>query len=456
MDIAENEAKMRINALLDADSFVEIGKHILGEKTDFNPEPTENRGDGVITGYGLVNGKLVYVFSQDSSVLKGSIGKMHGRKISKLYALALKSKSPVIGLIDCGGLRISEGLDGMEELGNIFIQQTMASGIIPQILGVFGNCGGGLSLMNAMADFTFLEAGKGKLYMNPPAVVEHNKDFDFFPMNQRADGIGCESEIIGKIRELIDILPASNKEDAEILKTDDDLNRMIPDIEEYKEDGRKLVTAISDSNLFLEVKAMQNEEVVTGFIKLNGVTTGAIAVCGTELTSGGCNKAREFIAFLNAFDIPLVTLINVLEFKNTLEEEAIVGRAAGLLTKVLIHCDIPKINVIVGRGIGSTYLVLNSKHIGADVVLAWEGSKIGVISSEHAAKVFCKGEKDLSQLIEAEEKYSNQQNNTKYSAGKGYIDDIIKPQETRQRIIAAMEMLYYKEEARPKKKHIIQ
>lgn len=454
MENAKNQARRRITALLDTDSFVEIGKYILGERTEYN-HPSDNEGDGVITGYGLVSGKLVYVFSQDASCLGGSIGKMHGKKINQVYDLALKSKSPVIGFIDCGGIRLSEGLDAMDALGGLFMKQTFASGMIPQIMGVFGACGGGLSFMHSLVDFTFLEESAGNLFVHSPAVVKNNKDFTSYPMNEQADGTGDEGEVINKIRELVTVLPASNKEEAETLETQDDLNRLIPYVEELKGEGRELASAISDDNFFIEVKELRARELVTGFIKLDGITTGIITLCGGELNAKACEKAKEFVSFLNAFDIPLVTLTNVEGFITTKEEETVVGKAAGLLAKVLIHSNIPKINVIIGNGLGSGYMIFNSKHIGADMVLAWEDSKVGLIASEHAAKVLSK-EETAKELIAAKTSYEEFQNNIKYAAGKGYIDDIIRPQETRQRIIAALLMLYYKEESRPVKKHIIQ
>ncbi|MFT4105873.1 MAG: carboxyl transferase domain-containing protein [Lacrimispora sp.] len=452
----KNRAMERINALLDTDSFVETGRHIRGKRTEYNKDPAEAEGDGVITGYGLVNGRLVYIYSQDCSVLNGTLGIMHAKKIIKLYELALKSKSPVIGFLDCAGIRLSEGLDAMEGLGGIFKKQTAASGIIPQIVGIFGNCGGGLAFMNAFADFTFLENGNGKLFVNSPAVLEGNKELNHYPMHEEADSIGTAHEIIGKIRDLIRILPASNREDAELFKTNDDLNRMVPDIENYRSDGRGLLTSISDDGFFLEAKELKHPETVTGFIKLNGRTVGAIAACNQKLASEGCTKAREFVSFLDAFDIPLITFVNLKEIGSSNEEEKRIGKAAGMLAKVLIHSSIPKINLIIEKGIGSSYLVMNSIHIGADVSLAWEGSSVGAISSENAARVFCKEEKELSLIKQEEAKYEMLQNNPAYAAGEGYLDAIIAPEETRQRVIASLEMISFKGEEKPSKKHIVQ
>ncbi|MBQ1850604.1 MAG: carboxyl transferase, partial [Lachnospiraceae bacterium] len=318
-----SKASQRINALLDDNSFVEIGALVTARATDFNLKPTDAPSDGCMTGYGVINGNPVYVYSQDVSVMNGTLGEMHAKKIANLYDLAMKTGAPVIGLLDSAGLRLQEATDALNAFGELYLKQTMASGVIPQITAVMGNCGGGLAVLSAMADFTFMEAKSGKLFVNAPNCLDGNNaakcDTSAAEFQAKEAGIvdfvGDEATVIAKIRELVSILPANNEDDASYLvECTDDLNRVNPEIAGCVGDTAVAASILADDNDFFEVKADYEKSLVTGFIRLNGATVGVVAnrseVCdengkvveklGTTLTKKGCQKAADFVNFCDA------------------------------------------------------------------------------------------------------------------------------------------------------------
>ena len=334
---AQSAASTRIASLLDANSFVEIGGQITARSTDFNLSAKETPSDGVITGYGVIDGSLVYVYSQDATVLNGTVGEMHAKKIARLYDFAMKTGAPVIGLIDCAGMRLQEATDALNGFGEIYMQQTKASGVIPQITGIFGTCGGGMALVPALTDFTFVEEKKGKLFVNTPNALEGNHVSKCDTSSARfqseetgcVDYVGTEDEILAQIRELVSMLPLNNEGDVYTEECEDDLNRACASMDVMKGDARYLLSEISDGHAFFETKADYAKNMVTGFIKLNGMTVGAVANC-TEihdeegktaetfeaaLTVKGCEKASEFIRFCDAFEIPVLSITNVTGFK---------------------------------------------------------------------------------------------------------------------------------------------
>ena len=313
---ADNAAGKRINSLLDAGSFVEIGGAVTARTTDFNMQEKETPADGVITGYGVIDGNLVYVYSQDATVLNGAIGEMHAKKISNIYDMAMKMGAPVIGLVDCAGFRLQEATDALEAFGKLYQKQSMASGVIPQITAIFGTCGGGLSIVPALTDFTFMEAKNGKLFTNTPNAIPGN-DISKCDTSSAAfqsettglvDGTGSEEDILADIRSLVCMLPCNNEEDSSYEECNDDLNRVCADLANAKEDTAIALTMISDDNVFCEVKKAYAKDMVTGFIKLNGMTVGAVAnrskVYNEEaeveaefdgsLSADGAEKAAEF------------------------------------------------------------------------------------------------------------------------------------------------------------------
>mgnify|MGYP000800064593 CR=1 FL=1 len=329
-------AGTRINSLLDANSFVEIGKSVTARSTDFNMTANKAPSDGVITGYGVIDGNLVYVYSQDASVLNGTVGEMHAKKISALYDLAMKTGAPVIGLVDCAGMRLQEATDALEAFGGIYLKQTMASGMIPQITAVFGTCGGGMALMPALTDFTFMESKNAKLFVNSPNALEGNEVSKCNTASAKfqsedaglVDFTGSEDEVLSGIRKLVTLLPANNEEDA-VDDCSDDLNRVCADLANAAGDTAILLSNIADDQDFVETKADYAKEMVTGFLKLNGTTVGAVAnrteVYGADgekaeefeavLTARGARKAARFVKFCDAFNIPVLTLTNVTGFK---------------------------------------------------------------------------------------------------------------------------------------------
>ena len=334
---AQSLASGRIKALLDESSFVEIGAAVTARATDFNMNNTDTPSDGVITGYGVINGSLVYVYSQDASVLGGSMGEMHAKKIVRIYDMAMKMGAPVIGLVDCAGLRLQEASDALNAFGELYLKQSMASGVVPQITAVFGNCGGGMAVASAMSDFTFMEGKKARLFVNSPNALEGNEVSKCdtasaaFQSEEAGivDAVAEEAELIAQIRELVSLLPANNEDDLSYMDCEDDLNRVCADLEISAADPAIALPMISDSGIFFETKADHAKDMVTGFIRLNGTTVGAVAnrtvlydaegnkaeEFNAELSARGCDKAAGFVKFCDAFNIPVLTLTNASGFK---------------------------------------------------------------------------------------------------------------------------------------------
>lgn len=469
----ENAAGRRIAAMLDAGSFVEIGGAVTARNTDFNMQEKETPADGVITGYGVIDGNLVYVYSQDVSVLNGAIGEMHAKKIARIYDMAMKMGAPVIGLIDCAGLRLQEATDALEAFGDLYLKQSMASGVIPQITAIFGMCGGGLSLIPALADFTFMEE-KGRLFVNSPNAIAGNRiekcDTASAAFQSKevglVDGVKTEDEILEDIRTLICMLPCNNEEDASYDECNDDLNRVCEGIEDAFEDAAIALSQISDDQIFFETKKDFAQDMVTGFIRLNGMTVGAVAnrsvVYNEEgeiaaqfdgsLSADGANKAAEFVGFCDAFNIPVLSLTNVSGFAASEYDEKHLAKAAAKLTYAFANATVPKVNVVTGKAFGSAYVAMNSKSTGADMVYAWETSEIGMMDAALAAKImYADADADVIKVKATE--YKELQSSPYAAARRGYVDTIIAPADTRKYVIGAFEMLFTKREDRPMKKH---
>lgn len=469
-----SQASQRIAALLDENSFVEIGGSVTARATDFNMKQTETPSDGVITGYGVIGGNLVYVYSQDASVLNGSIGEMHAKKIVNLYDLALKMGAPVIGLIDSAGLRLQEAADALNGFGEIYLKQATASGVIPQITAIFGTCGGGLALMPTLTDFTFMESTKAKLFVNAPNALDGNVitkcDTSSAEFQGKEAGIvdvaADEASVLSQIRELVSMLPANNEDDMPFEECTDDLNRACAQIVNCVGDTSIALSQIADHGMVFEVKREYAKDMVTGFIKLNGVTIGAVAnrteVYGEDgkvaekfdavLSAAGCEKAADFINFCDAFEIPVLSLTNVKGFKADKCNEKRIAKAAAKLTYAFANATVPKVNVIIGQAYGSAYAVMNSKAIGADITMAWPDAEIGTMDAKLAAKIICDGQG--ADAIEAcAKEYAALQTSVTGAAKRGYVDQIIEPASTRKYVIGAFEMLFTKREERPAKKH---
>ena len=467
-------AGTRITSLLDANSFVEIGKSVTARSTDFNMTETKAPSDGVITGSGVIDGNLVYVYSQDASVLNGTVGEMHAKKISALYDLAMKTGAPVIGLVDCAGLRLQEATDALEAFGSIYLKQTLASGMIPQITAIFGTCGGGMAVVPALTDFTFMEAKKGKMFVNTPNALEGNHvdkcdtaSADFQSQETGLiDGTGTEEEILGQIRQLVSLLPSNFEDNDSFVECVDDLNRTCDDLAACAGDTSLALSRIADEGLFFETKKNYGKDVVTGFLRLNGATVGAVAnrteIYNEEgekteefdgtISARGARKAAAFVKFCDAFDIPVLTLTNVTGFKATLCNEKMMAASIGEMVHAFADATVPKVNVVIGKAYGTAYVAMNSKSVGADLVYAWDSAEIGMMDASLAAKIMYPGA-DAASLNEKAAEYRNLQSGVESAAARGYVDTVIAPADTRKYVIGAFEMLFTKREDRPAKKH---
>ncbi len=472
--LKDSLAMQRITKLLDENSFMEIGSLVTARNTDFNLANTDTPSDGVIIGHGLIDGNLVFLYSQDASVLNGTIGEMHAKKIASVYDMAMKMGAPVIGFIDCAGMRLQESVDALDGFGQIYAKEVAASGVIPQISAVFGNCGGGLAVVPALCDFTFMEDTKAKMFINAPNAITGNRvekcdtSAATFQSEETGcvDGIGSEDEIIAQIRELVCILPDNNEGDIYTDECTDDLNRACESMEVMKGDPRFLLSQISDGHVFFETKAGYAKDMVTGFVKLNGMTVGAVANC-TEtydeegkqeesfdavLSARGCNKAAEFIQFCDAFDIPVLSLTNTIGFKATMCSERNLAKALARMTYAFSNATCPKVNLITGEAFGSAYVTMNSKSIGADLVYAWQDAKVGMMDAQMAAKIMY-ADASADVISEKAKEYDNLQSNVETAARRGYVDLIISPADSRKYLVAAFEMLYTKCVNGPDKKH---
>ena len=467
-------ARDRILSLLDENSFVEIGALVTKRNTDFNLGEKEVPGDGVIAGYGLVDGNLVYVYSQDKDALNGTMGEMHARQIVNVYDLATKVGVPVIAITDCAGLRLQEATDALDAFGKIYARQALASGVIPTVTAVLGTCGGGSAVSAALSDFTVMTKENAKLFVNSPNAVDENYTAKCNTAGAAFQAEAGNVDIVAeddadallKVRELISALPSNNEDTGVVGECTDDLNRIVASLGTSLKDSAVALREISDNGWFLELKSECAKEMVTGFIRLNGSVVGVIAnrteLLGEDfkpvkkfdsvLTTAGAYKAAHFVNFCDAFSIPLLTLTNVTGFASAMNEERAVARAVSMLTAAFANATVPKVNVIAGKAYGSAYLTMNSKHIGADMVFAWSDAEIGMMDAKLATEIIY-ADKDATTAAEKANEYANLQNSPVSAAKRGFVDSIIEPSATRKQLIYAFEMLYTKRENRPAKKH---
>jgi acetyl-CoA carboxylase carboxyltransferase component len=384
--------------------------------------------------------------------MNGTIGEMHARKIVNIYDLALKVGAPVVGLYDCAGLRLEEATDALEGFGQIMAKQAEAAGIVPQIAVVLGSCGGGLSVSASMCDFVFASK-EGKLFVNTPNVVKGNNvdkcdtaSAAFKAENGAIDVVNeTEEEVLNSVRQLVSLIPANLDEAAPEADTTDDLNRETPELAGLVDDGAKALAVLSDDNFFFELKKDFAKEMVTGFIKLDGVTIGAIAnraavlddngkaveTLGNALTVEGVRKAVNFVEFCDAFDIPVLTLTNVSGFGSCICQERRLALPLAKLASTFANADIAKINLITGKAIGSAYIFMNSKALGADMVFALDSAKIGPMEAELEAQITGTDAKAVADAQDAT-----------MAAKRGYVDSIIDAAAARKNLVYAFEMLY--------------
>lgn len=450
---AKMSARERIESLVDANSFVEIGGLITKRNTDFNMQEKAVPADGVITGYGVVNSNLVYIYSQDVTALNGSVGEMHAKKIAGIYEMAIKAGAPVIGLIDCAGIRVQEAMDALAGFGEIYMAKVKASGVIPQIDAILGSCGGGVAVSSKLGDIILMDQANGKLFVNSPNAIAGNRvekcDTSDAAFQAEAGNVDLvcenENEVFMKIRELIDLLPA-NAGAAVIVENSDDANRVLDGFEGYATDAKAALTQLADDTKFIELKADYGKEMVIGLMSLDGVTVGAIANSAEGvLSTAGCKKAEQFTYFCDAFGIPVITLTNAKEYAATMEEEKTISQAVADLTYAFASADVPRINVITGEAYGSAYVSMNSKHIGADLVLALESAKVGVMDAKVAAQIMCEDEitgaaNTKEALEEKAKEFDKLQDGAEAAARRGYVDNIIPGNELRKHLIYALQM----------------
>lgn len=451
-------ARKRIDLILDAGSFMELGERVVARSTDFTFGEGKIPSDGILTGYGTLDGRPVYIYSQDIKALGGSLAEMHASKILRIYEMAKKSGAPVIGLIDCAGLRLQEGADALNAFGEIYKAQTQAKGIIPQIAGIFNHCGGGMTFVAALSDFVFVQ-NDASVFVNPAATrsIEVDRADIILALNNNpagealSDGRGDENDICENIRTLISYLPLSFQDSSPEVFCEDDLNRPVfqPD---YKEQGKlELISQIADGESVFEVGKLRANDAITCFVRFNGKTVGVLANNGDGfLTSAACDKMAEFADFCDAFNIPIVTLTDVKGFASENEEEITMPRSAAYLLSVFASATVPKINVIVAEALGNAYTVMNSKGLSADFVFAWTNAKIQVMPEDEAVRILygeelSKAADKKSFLAEKSEEYIKQGGVDAFLS-RGYIEKVIAPVDTRKYIIGALEILSDKSE----------
>ena len=444
-----SKARERILFLTDEGSFTEFGKEVTMRSTDFEVSASKEAGDGVVTGYATVEGKPVAIYSQDRTVLNGSFGEMHAKKILNLYEFALKTGMPVIGMLDSSGVRIEEALDAMEAYGQLYTMKSKASGAILQIDLVFGRTGGMAAVSAGLSDFVLMENG-AELFVNAPNAIRGNFEEKLNTASAAfraersgdVDFVGTEDEMLSCVKELLRILP-ENAEEIALGDSSDDLNRMTPELSGTTS-AKTIAKALGDEQRFLELKDKYAPEIVTGFIELDGMTT---AVVGNEtevLTAAGLRKAADFVRFADAFGIPLLTLSKGVRLEaEEASEAAFLGETSAFVS-ALSSATVPKLNVVIGDSIGSAGLIMNSKAIGADVSYAVEGVKIGIMDAKAAKKILAD---------EAAEARFEENQSALEAAKRGFVDEIVSAPSLRKKVLIAMEILSLKREKPIVKKH---
>ena len=475
-------AHERLDLLLDEGSFRELDALVTHRATSFGVEKSKPLGDGVVTGYGAVDGRLTYVFSQDFTVFGGSLGLAHATKICKILDLAMKNGAPVIGLNDSGGARIQEGVVSLGAYADIFLRNVLASGVVPQISCIMGPCAGGAVYSPAMTDFIIMVKNASYMFVTGPdvvkAVTHEEVTFDQLGgawVHNTESGVAHfaaedEEDAIYTIRRLLSFLPQNNMEDPptipcqdDPLRTDEALDTIIPDSPHKPYDMKQVIRSVVDSGEFLEVMEHQAQNIIVGFARLNGHPVGIVAqqpmVLAGVLDINSSAKGARFVRFCDAFNIPLVTFVDVPGFMPGLAQEhgGIIRNGAKLL---YAYCEatVPKITIITRKAYGGAYDVMSSKHIRGDVNLAWPTAEIAVMGPEGAINILYRRElaqADDPDALRAQlvQEYREAFANPYVAASWGYIDDVIEPNQTRPTLINALEMLQHKRDENPPKKH---
>jgi acetyl-CoA carboxylase carboxyltransferase component len=474
-------ARERLNLLLDSNSFVELDKFVTHRSED--PELKRYYGDGIITGFGTIDGRQVFVYVYDFTVLGGSLGEMSGKRISKVMRHAMKVGCPIIGILDSGGARIQEGVSSLDGYGDIFFQNSLASGVIPQITASIGPCAGGAVYSPAMTDFVIMVENIGQMFVTGPEVVKQvlSQDVTFEELggaktHASKSGVAHfvakdELDCMDKIKTLLSYLPQNNREEPLKLENDnDDINRLnqniiniLPENPYHPYDIKEIIKSVVDNEKFFEVHELFAENIVVGFARLNGYSVGIVAnqplFLAGALDIHSSVKAARFVRFCDSFNIPIITFVDTPGYLPGSDQEhnGIIRHGSKLLSA---YCEatVPKITCIIGKAYGGAYIAMGSKNLGTDVNYAWPTAEIAVLGPEAAVTiVHRKSLKNSPDAIEIKKnlakEYRNKFANPYIAAERGTIDLVIDPMETRPMLINALEMLSNKRESRPWKKH---
>ena len=472
----------RINLLMDEGSFEEIDAFVSHRATDFGMDKTHYPGDAVVTGYGRIDGRKAFVYAQDFTVFGGSVSEVVGQKISKVMDLAVKTGSPIIGLNDSGGARIQEGVLSLSAYGDIFLRNTLASGVVPQLSVILGPSAGGAVYSPAITDFIFMVQDIGQMYITGPDVIKTvtgedvtHEDLGGARAHGTISGVAqfiaeSEDECFAQVRRLLSFLPPNNMEDTPLLvtyddpfRTDETLREVVPEEPNRAYDVRDVIIRVVDDADFMEVHQAYAPNIVVGFSRLNGRVVGIVgnqpAHLAGALDINASSKAARFVRFCDCFNIPLVTFVDVPGFMPGTDQEygGIIKHGAKLLY-AYAEATVPKLSVMTRKAYGGAYIVMSSKHLRGDVNLAWPSAEIAVMGPEGAVNILYKEElagaadpqKKRTELIE---EFRGRFSNPYIAASRGFLDDVIEPHETRPRLIKALEMLQSKRDSLPPKKH---
>ncbi|HMZ08786.1 MAG TPA: acyl-CoA carboxylase subunit beta [Anaerolineales bacterium] len=475
-------ARERLDLLLDRGSFREVDAFVVHRTHDFNLDDQKYMSDSVVTGWGTVEGRLVYVFSQDFTVFGGSLGEVHAEKICKIMDMAMKNGAPVIGLNDSGGARIQEGVVSLAGYADIFLRNTMASGVIPQISAIMGPCAGGAVYSPALTDFIFMTRNTSYMFVTGPDVVKAvtheevtQEELGGASVHSEKSGVchvaaDSEADTLYQIRKLLAYLPQNNMEDAPYVSTsddplrmDDELNNIVPDDPNKPYDIKDVVRLIVDDGNFYEIHENYAGNIVVGFARLGGHSVGIVAnqpaVLAGVLDIDASEKGARFVRFCDAFNIPIITFEDVPGFlPGTFQEHHGIIRSGAKLLYAYCEATVPKLTVITRKAYGGAYCVMSSKHIRSDLNLAWPTAEIAVMGPDGAVNIIFRRELETAEdpaqrkaelVADYKEKFANPY----VAASRGYIDDVIEPKETRPRLINALEMLSNKRDGNPAKKH---
>lgn len=475
-------ARERIDLLLDKGSFREVDAFVVHRTTDFELDKQKYLGDSVITGWGTIEGRLVYVFSQDFTVFGGSLGEVHAEKVCKIMDMAMKNGAPVIGLNDSGGARIQEGVVSLGGYAEIFLRNTLASGVIPQISVIMGPCAGGAVYSPALTDFIIMVRNSSYMFITGPEVVKTvtHEDVTFEELGGAAvhaevSGVchlaaDSEADALYLIRKLLSFIPQNNMEDPPFLPNGDDplrmeeaLDTIIPEEPNKPYDMREVIRLIVDDGIFFEIQESYAQNIVIGFSRLGGHSVGIVAnqpaVSAGVLDIKSSEKAARFVRFCDAFNVPIVTFVDVPGFlPGTAQEHGGIIRCGAKLLYAYCEATVPKLTIVTRKAYGGAYDVMSSKHIRGDVNFAWPSAEIAVMGPDGAVNIIFRrelsqAEDPVKRKEELVQDYRDKFANPYVAAARGYIDDVIEPKETRPRLINALEMLSNKRDTNPPKKH---